>query len=363
MPTPKQYEQYAEATRQLYADAETRMLEVVARRLERGIELEGWAEKKLAEVQALNREIKAQLDGLGGSFENLGKAVEGAYQSGSQAAIGELGTAQITNIAADLTKFDRYRIRTLMGVATDPLKATHLRVLRTAQDAYREVVAQASAEVVSGTANKWEAVQSGLNKFADRGVTGFVDSAGKRWSMQSYVEMAVRTATTQASVEGHVNRLSANGFDLVRVSDHAEECPLCAQWEGKVLSSSGQTEGYPSLDDAKAGGLFHPNCGHSVGIYIEGVSRERTATATPELYAERQQQRYNERQIRKWKNRQAVASEKLDPEGHAIAGAKVEELQARQREFIASTGRRRESSREQLRAGRPDASHTQATTG
>jgi hypothetical protein len=350
MPTPLQYEQYAELMRQTYADAETRMLETVAKRLARGIEYEGWAELKLAEVQALNREIKAQVKSLGGNFENLGKAVEGAYQSGSAQAIGELGTTQIANIAADVTALDRYRIRTLIGAATDSLRATHLRILRTAQDAYRTIVTEAAAQVVTGTASKWPAVQAGLNRFADQGITGFVDSAGKRWSLQSYTEMAVRTATTQASVEGHVNRLSANGFDLVRISDHAEECPLCRPFEGQVFSSEGKTPGYPTLESARAAGLFHPNCGHSVGIYIEGVSKPRQTEANPQLYEERQQQRSNERQIRKWKNRQAVAG---DPESKAQAAAKVKEWQARQREFINATGRRRESSREQLRAGRP----------
>jgi len=64
----------------------------------------------------------------------------------------------------------------------------------------------------------------------------------------------------QAHLEGTANRLVEQGHDLVKVSTHRGACELCQPWQGKVLSITGKTKGYRTLEEAKAAGLFHPNC-------------------------------------------------------------------------------------------------------
>ena len=81
--------------------------------------------------------------------------------------------------------------------------------------------------------------------------------------------MVARTTTMEAHLEGTKNRLMELDWDLVRVSSHHGACPLCVPWEGKILSLSGKTEGYPTLDEAKDAGLFHPNCRHAYGLHID----------------------------------------------------------------------------------------------
>jgi hypothetical protein len=36
-----------------------------------------------------------------------------------------------------------------------------------------------------------------------------------------------------------------------------------------VLSISGKTKGYPTFAEAKVAGLMHPNCRHTVSLYID----------------------------------------------------------------------------------------------
>jgi len=55
----------------------------------------------------------------------------------------------------------------------------------------------------------------------------------------------------------------------VKVSTHLGACELCQPWQGKILSFTGKTEGYPTLEEARAAGLFHPNCRHAYGLYID----------------------------------------------------------------------------------------------
>jgi len=89
------------------------------------------------------------------------------------------------------------------------------------------------------------------------------------WNMRTYTEMVARTTTMEAHLQGTANRLVEQGHDLVKVSTHRGACPLCEPWQGEILSITGKTKGYPTLEEAKAAGLFHPNCRHAYGLYID----------------------------------------------------------------------------------------------
>lgn len=80
-------------------------------------------------------------------------------------------------------------------------------------------------------------------------------------------------------------------------------------------------------------------------MFIPGHTKPMHDTANPDGYAERQQQRYIERQIRKWKRREAAA---LDDVAKAQAKGKVREWQHRMRNFIDETDRKRLYYREQV---------------
>ena len=158
--------------------------------------------------------------------------------------------------------------------------------------------------------------------------------------------MATRSTTGQAAIEGAIQRLQDNDYDLVIVSFHADSCPLCGPWEGQILSISGKSDQYPSLDEAIADGLFHPNCGHSLGAYIPGLTERPTQEQLGKGdFEEAQQQRKLERDIRRWKQREAVA---ITDEEKKKAAAKVREKQAALREFVDTTGRNRQRDRERI---------------
>lgn len=130
---------------------------------------------------------------------------------------------------------------------------------------------------------------------------------------------------------------------MMIVSDAFEECPICRPWERRVLSISG-APGYPSVDEARAAGLFHGNCRHSMAPYIKGLTtgrltyRKEKPRFDTRADKDRMRQRHMERQIRKWKRRQAVA---ITPKDVALAAAKVRQWQGAIRTFTAQTGRRR----------------------
>jgi len=157
---------------------------------------------------------------------------------------------------------------------------------RQVNDIYREL----ALENVRGTVVGYDTWKQTARRFreqlAERGVTGFKDRSGRMWNMRTYTEMVARTTTMQAHLEGTANRLVEQGHDLVKVSTHRGACELCQPWQGKILSITGKTKGYPTLEEAKAAGLFHPNCRHAYGLYIDLEDEDKGTERKQELSPE-----------------------------------------------------------------------------
>lgn len=348
-PDPELASRLAKAIVDLYGEATSKLLAAVARRIAVGIDEPGWAERKLAQLDQLRQEAVAEVRRLD---EALTGAVTGAVEQGAEAGAAQaLRDLRAAGATADLTSgfigVQRHAIAALIEQTVGSIRITHLQLLRSTLDAYRAAVAEASGQVVVGAATRLQAAQSALDRFAQSGVSGFVDTAGRSWSIETYAEMATRTAVGRAQVQGALDRFSDAGYDLVIVSDASGECELCRPWEGQILSQTGDTPGYPTVIDATASGLFHANCRHGLGLYVPGVTEPLVDTADPEGDAARQQQRYLERGVRQWKRRQAVA---LDDSAAAQAKAKVGEWQGRLREHVAANDLMRQPQRERLGA-------------
>lgn len=131
---------------------------------------------------------------------------------------------------------------------------------RQVDDIYRELALENVRGTVVGYDTWKQTARRYREQLAERGVTGFKDRTGRMWNMRTYTEMVARTTTMEAHLQGTANRLVEQGHDLIKVSTHRGACKLCQPWQGKILSITGRTPGYPTLEEAKAAGLFHPNC-------------------------------------------------------------------------------------------------------
>ncbi|MFF7452108.1 MULTISPECIES: phage minor capsid protein [unclassified Streptomyces] len=383
--SPAMAEDLAREVAGLYEDAEGVLLERLARALEADIDSPRWAELKLAALGNLRTAIEAVTDALQRDTDGaVRRALIEAYNRGRQAAVAELGALDIgRELVARATLPNAPAVDRLAASLVQDTRPMYQRITRSVVDAYQRVVARASGGVLLGAATRRQASQRALDQFAQRGITGFVDSAGRSWDMASYAEMAVRSVTARAAIEGHVDSLAEIGVGLVIVSDAPLECPLCRQWEGEVLTLSGQAGPHTiraehaappdeprqglfrrrpatptvavhvagSLVEARAGGLFHPNCRHSLAAYLPGVTTRPPHHPTPgTTYEDTQRQREIERHIRAWKRRAAAA---MDDAQRRKANSKVREWQAAMRAHVAAHEHlRRKPAREQIGAAR-----------
>lgn len=355
--SPAQVEIEATELGRLYAEIETELLALIAARLAQGIDAPSWAEVQLAGVRAVRQVLQAEIARLDAAgSDRLGTLVTRAYLAGIDGALADMeGIVERPSLVRPHITAAQAFVRE----AELRLRSTHLAILRQMEDAFRQAVAEGTRAAIGGAETRKQASQRILNNLADKGITGFVDRAGRRWSLDSYAEMAARTAMGRAGVQAFVDTMAANGQDLVICSDVPEECDLCRIWEGRVLSVSGAIRGTVtmgggvqvriagSVAEATAAGLFHPNCRHRLTMFVPGHTRRFSETADPDGYEDRQHQRYLERGIRRWKRREAAA---MDDAAKAEARAKVREWQRRTREFVAEKDRKRLYYREQIRS-------------
>jgi len=278
----------------------------------------------------------------------------GAFVS-SGLLIPDLSGQPISDKARDILS-DYPEHHTMYGVfrkkADNVFEATRVPILRQHQDRIRDIVIASSDNqfLNADTLTRRELSTVMMRDFADKGVAGIIYSNGRRQSLEAYSELSARSIVMQASNQAGWNRMQEAGQDLTQISQHFPTSDLCEPWQGRVYSISGSSNRFPSLDTAISGGLFHVNCKHSSSGYTEGVSelpdREMSKTRNREQYEATQMQRYNERQIKSWKRRDATA---VDPAERSKAKQKIRDWQQRQRDHIDSNPfLRRKYDREQV---------------
>lgn len=343
--------------------AELALVKYIAGRLASGITGSDWADLRYAELQMVQWRIATGVQQATPQIlEQVQQIVHHAYNHGQALALTDLEAGGIEFLQA----FEPIpTVEQLAHSALTNVQTALNQVPRLLGGVYQDAIQAGVGELLGGTVTRLQAAQHVLDELASRGVTGYQDSAGRNWSLESYIEMNVRTGAGHAAVQGHVDALAASGVDLVIVSDAPRECPLCRPYERQILSISGQVgriiepsgrDGSPtvvdvfaSLEDARAAGFQHPNCRHTISMYTVGVTKHGNATAQPERYEAGQRQREMERKIREWKRRQAVA---LDDAAARGAAAKVREWQGALREHIDTNDLTRLRRREQIGTAR-----------
>ena len=180
--------------------------------------------------------------------------------------------------------------KSLAAVFTENMEANVMDALRSAT-----VAAMRENAVAGGTMKdlartleeKW------LGAAKDGETFQFIDAGGHVWDTKTYVAMNVRTNSMRVYNDSVADAATQAGCDLVMVTSGGDpDCRLCFPWEGRILSLTGKTKGFPTYEEAREAGCFHPNCVHtydpiSEAFYAEEIALQRdhpidAKNATPE---------------------------------------------------------------------------------
>lgn len=309
------------------------------------------------------RELQGRAMALVEQLRNEGLArrvLDVAAREGEAAAAARLGFARDLPVVRGRSS---QAVAQVVLSLESRLEVLNQRLTRYPQDAYQRIVSMYSPGTLAGATTARVQQARTVQEFLARGITGFVDRAGRNWTVGAYAEMAGRTTVNRAFTDAGIWRMEQSGIHLVTVVRGLDSCSSCAAWAGAILSTDATPAGpmilahatgqggvtvqvAGTVEDARGQGWGHPNCRCRLVPYLPGLTiPQDDTTYDAEAEAERSRQRALERRIRSAKRREVSSLSDTD---RARARADVREAQADIREFIRETGRRRDSYREQL---------------
>ncbi len=269
----------------------------------------------------------------------------------------------------------------LMEDVTTLEKTALTAAVRNMDDVYRTTLNKVQLMMGTGSITLNEAIDLATRDFLDKGINCIVYADGRRVNIADYVRMALRTTSTRATLQGAAKRFAELGYDTVLISQYGGCSETCEPWQGKVYIDdvftvwNGERSGdfgksnycdkwFMLLSVAIRGGLFHPNCRHTMGQYIEGLTKIPQPIPAEKIREQREleeKQRAMERKIRALKRKvEGTQDEKKVKEYKR----KLREEQGKLREFIKEHDDvlRRDYSREKIYSGKGEPKQTAPRT-
>lgn len=365
----------------LYQDLEERMMANIIRHIknyDQPIASDVWLMQKLAEIGKLNKEnikIIAQCAGLSQ------RTVEQLLQETAEEAISrvEPGMQQLLRrgLAGEAVEPKKSKniqrvMKAFQNQAKDMLNLCNTTMLYKARDAFKALVhkiASSSDEIaekqefldildknatsaVIGAESRQRVVEQCIRQFNKKGIPAFVDKAGREWTPEAYVNMAVRNTVKNVADEVQNERFRDYGEDLIEIDSHKGARPKCAKDQGKIYSLSGKSGyttdargrriKYYSWKDSSYGepdGILGINCRHHKFVFIPGVNIQRyfpteDMEENDKLYKQTQVQRALERSVRKQKRECMLFNKLGDQEAFEKAAIKLKGKEADLKSYV-----------------------------
>lgn len=192
--------------------------------------------------------------------------------------------------------------------------------------AYKGIVEQSVARVVTGLSTADKAISDTVMKWQEKGFQGFKDSAGRNWKIDNYARTVIKTTTYRTYREMRIRPAEELGIDTFYFSKKASARKSCAPLQHHIVTTgharTEHGEHILALSDYGYGrpeGCLGINCGHMLTPFIPGANYkpdlgEDVDSVSPEQAIENAnaeaKQRALERSIRANKEKLHVA-EKL----------------------------------------------------
>ena len=260
------------------------------------------------EIESLIREARAR--------GNMDQEIEilQAIQNGFHRA-----TKISRGAAAEFFKLNDRKMDALIEATIHDMEKAETAILRKADDDYRKAIFQAQVYANAGAGTYEKAVDMATKDMLSRGLNCVVYANGACHTLSDYADMAIRTASKRAYLQGEGEKRQEWGISMVIVNKRGNPCPKCLPFCGKVLIddvwSGGSKDGvdpetgkrYPTMSRAIAAGLYPPRCKDSHTTYFPGISTADDTWTEEELKAigkankKEAKQQYAARQAEKYR--------------------------------------------------------------
>jgi len=273
-------------------------------------------------------------------------------------------TSADTTVAAEINPepqffgVDKAKTEKLIEDVTNIEEQAETAALRLTDDVYRQTVNRVQLAMATGSITYEKAVDMAVADFLAQGINCIEYKDGRRVNIADYVRMVLRTTSTRAALQGKSERFKAQDYDTVLVSSYGMCSKTCLPWQGRAYINDAFTDWqgetklengvkfgksfycgkwFPLLSSAIEHGLFHPNCRHSINLFIDGVTELPVPMDNSEIerrYKAEQAQRALEREVRKAKRK---VEGSLDPADVKKAKDELRKAQKNVRDHINKT--------------------------
>ena len=194
-------------------------------------------------------------------------------------------------VTAEFFRLNDRKLEALIKATTNDMQQAETADLRMANDQYRKAIFNAQVYANSGAGTYEKAVDMATKDMLSRGLNCVEYVNGARHTLADYADMAIRTASKRAYLQGEGEKRREWGITTVIMAKSGNPCPKCLPFVGKVLiddvwSGGKKSDGpYPLMSKAIASGLYHPRCKDSHTTYFPGISTADDTWTRKELEA------------------------------------------------------------------------------
>lgn len=236
---------------------------------------------------------------------------------------------------AEFFKINDRKLEALVRATVSDIQKAETAVLRMANDQYRKIIYNAQVYANTGAGTYEKAVDMATKDFLSAGLNCIEYANGARHTLADYADMAIRTASKRAYLQGEGEKRQEWGMHLVIMNRRGDNpCPKCIPFVGKIMiddvwsGGSSKDGNYPLMSSAVAAGLYHPRCKDFHTTYFPGITKADPKYNKQEIddievqaqqearhqYAERQEKRFGR-----------LADFSLNPENQQRYGQKQKE--------------------------------------
>lgn len=356
----------------IFEEIEIRLISSLKRNLGRhkneeyryGFEWSAWQAEKLRNIDKFRKENSRIMNAYTSVIDNATRQIMHDEFTQGVNGINIAVPENIPDTPAEITRepdffgVDKTKVNKLVDDVVTLEKHAETAVLRTMDDVYRQTVNKAQLAMSTGSMSLQQAIDMSVQDFLSKGINCIVYRDGRRVNIADYVRMALRTTAVRANLYGMSAKIRQLGYDTVLVSSYGMCSETCLPWQGRpyiddVFSmwdgevqerSNGELWGkshycdkwFPLLSTALHGGLFHPNCRHTILMWRDGdpIPEPQDNSRIQRRYRLEQHQRQLENKVRKAKR---FVEGQSDPNNIKKAKKLLRDAQKELREFIANT--------------------------
>ena len=137
--------------------------------------------------------------------------------------------------SAEFFKLNQEKLEALIKATVSDMEKAETAVLRRVNDQYRKVIFNAQMYANTGAGTYEKAVDMATKDFLAAGINCIQYANGSRHTIADYADMAIRTASKRAYLQGEGQKRQEWGIHTVIVNKRGNPCPKCLPFVGKVL--------------------------------------------------------------------------------------------------------------------------------